>query len=167
MTGTEWHDGVMTIEQDRVGELLRDFAVGYGELTRHMGETIDLPASDAMGLAEIAIAPTVGPPMTPARLARHVGLTSGATNALINRLESRGLVVRSRESEDRRIVTLRPTPHAAASVGNFAAQSGGGLEAILTALDPVAARAITAFLTDVTETIEEANKNLRQARREK
>lgn len=155
----------MTTEQDRVGELLRDFAVGYGELTRHMGETIDLPASDAAGLAEIAVAAGSGTPMTPAVLSRHVGLTSGATNALINRLERRELVVRSRESDDRRIVTLRPTPRAAASVGEFAQQSGGGLEAILKGLKPQDAQTIAAFLSDLTGTIENANKKLRETKR--
>ena len=155
----------MTDEQDRVGELLRDFIVGYGELTRHMGESIDLPASDAAGLAEIAIAASEGEPLTPARLARHVGLTSGATNALINRLERRELVTRSRESDDRRIVTLRPTPQAAASVGEFAAQAGGGLEESLRALDPTSARIIAGFLSDITSSIDEANRRLRNARR--
>lgn len=154
----------MTDEQDRVGELLRDFVVGYSELIRHMGETIDLPGSDAAGLAEITVAADQGQPMTPARLARHVGLTSGATNALINRLERRDLVTRSRESEDRRIVTLRPTPQAAASVGAFAAQSGGGLERVLRSLDPTSARIIAGFLGDIVRTVEDANTTLRAAR---
>lgn len=155
----------MTDEQDRVGALLRDFVVGYGELTRHMGETIDLPGSDAVGLAEIAVASGQGVPMTPARLARHVGLTSGATNALINRLERRELVTRSRESDDRRIVTLRPTPRAATSVGEFAEQSGGGLEEVLRRLDPTSARIIAEFLGDITTSIEDANTRLRRGRR--
>lgn len=153
----------MTSEQDQVLNLLRSLVVGFGELTRHMGETIELPASDAVGLAEITAAANSGELMTPARLARHVGLTSGATNALINRLERRELVVRSRESTDRRTVTLRPTPHAAASVGEFAQQSGAELQALMDRLEPAAAHTIASFLVELTSTIEESNKKLRSA----
>lgn len=50
-----------------------------------------------------------GHPLTPARLTERVGLSSGATSTLLNRLENAGHIVRTREQSDRRIVTLRST----------------------------------------------------------
>ena len=38
-------------------------------------------------------------------------LSSGATTALLNRLEQAGHIVRSREHADRRIVTIRSSPN--------------------------------------------------------
>lgn len=156
----------MTAEQDRVRDLLRIFAVGYNETVRHLGVAMDLPGSDAAGLTEIAGAMASGSLMTPARLARHVGLTSGATNALINRLERRGLVERSRESADRRVVTLRPTAVAAARAGAFAASAGGELEVLMNRLEPAKATIIADFLAQLTSTVEDVNRRLRAAHRQ-
>lgn len=46
-------------------------------------------------------------PLTPGRLREHLGLTSGAVTACLDRLERAGHIVRSRESEDRRVVHIR------------------------------------------------------------
>ncbi|MFF0745940.1 MarR family winged helix-turn-helix transcriptional regulator [Streptomyces sp. NPDC004111] len=45
-------------------------------------------------------------PLTPGRLREHLGLTSGAVTACLDRLESAGHIRRSRESADRRVVHL-------------------------------------------------------------
>jgi DNA-binding MarR family transcriptional regulator len=47
---------------------------------------------------------------TCADIARHMGHDSGATTRLIDQLEARGLVVRKRSQEDRRVVNLSLTP---------------------------------------------------------
>lgn len=47
---------------------------------------------------------------TSAALARDLAYDKGATTRLIDQLEARGWVVRSREHEDRRLVALRLTP---------------------------------------------------------
>ncbi|MFD6972297.1 MarR family winged helix-turn-helix transcriptional regulator [Streptomyces sp. NPDC059949] len=46
-------------------------------------------------------------PLTPGRLREHLGLTSGAVTACLDRLERAGHITRSRESEDRRVVNIR------------------------------------------------------------
>ncbi|GAB7110841.1 MarR family winged helix-turn-helix transcriptional regulator [Streptomyces phaeofaciens JCM 4814] len=62
-----------------------------------------LHATDVQALAAILDAET---PMTPKGLREHLGLTSGAVTACVDRLERAGHVRRVRESADRRVVHL-------------------------------------------------------------
>jgi DNA-binding MarR family transcriptional regulator len=48
---------------------------------------------------------------TAGRLATHTGLTSGATTAVIDRLERAGFVKRRRDPGDRRVVVIEAQPH--------------------------------------------------------
>jgi DNA-binding MarR family transcriptional regulator len=52
------------------------------------------------------------PGLTAGELAEAVGLSRGAVTTALDRLERRGLVKRARDPEDRRRVTLQPTPEA-------------------------------------------------------
>jgi DNA-binding MarR family transcriptional regulator len=52
------------------------------------------------------------PGITAGELAEAVGLSRGAVTTALDRLEQRGLVKRARDPEDRRRVTLQPTPEA-------------------------------------------------------
>ncbi|MEV8346939.1 MarR family winged helix-turn-helix transcriptional regulator [Streptomyces niveus] len=89
---------------------LRAFAVELrrmnGEINRLVhGFAADqgLHATDIQALAAILDAET---PLTPGRLRDHLGLTSGAVTACLDRLERAGHIRRSRESADRRVVHL-------------------------------------------------------------
>lgn len=62
-----------------------------------------LHATDVQALAAILDAEQ---PMTPGRLGEHLGLTSGAVTACVDRLERAGHIRRVRESSDRRVVHL-------------------------------------------------------------
>lgn len=93
-------------------EALRAYAVRYQESAHQLAVWMGLPTSDGTALGEVIWAEQEGHPLSPARLSERLGMTSGATNALVNRLERQGLVSRSRESTDRRIVSLRVTPSA-------------------------------------------------------
>ncbi|MEU4084646.1 MarR family winged helix-turn-helix transcriptional regulator [Streptomyces aureus] len=68
-----------------------------------------LHATDVLALAAILDAPE---PLTPGRLREHLGLTSGAVTACLDRLERAGHVRRVRESPDRRVVHLHYVPDA-------------------------------------------------------
>ena len=52
------------------------------------------------------------PGLTAGELAVAVGLTPGAVTTVLDRLEKRGFVTRTRDPEDRRRVTLKPTSEA-------------------------------------------------------
>ncbi|MDQ0986730.1 MarR family winged helix-turn-helix transcriptional regulator [Streptomyces sp. V2I9] len=92
-------------------EALRVYGGRYAELSRSFAAHLGLYATDATALLEIIAAEEQGAPISPARLSKRILLSSGATTSLLNRLESAGHIVRSREHSDRRVVTLRSSPH--------------------------------------------------------
>ncbi|UKF81165.1 MarR family winged helix-turn-helix transcriptional regulator [Clavibacter californiensis] len=97
-------------------ERLRDYTTAFYESVRQLAAAVGLPMTDTTALAEVIWAETAGRALSPARLSEKLHLTSGATTALINRLEGGGHLERSRESADRRVVTLRPTAASRARV---------------------------------------------------
>ncbi|MDA3804059.1 MarR family transcriptional regulator [Clavibacter sp. CT19] len=103
-------------DRSEVLERLRDHTTAFDESVRQLAAAVGLPTTDTTALAEVIWAETAGRALSPARLSERLHLTSGATTALVNRLEGGGHIVRSRESDDRRIVTLRPTAGSKARV---------------------------------------------------
>jgi len=95
---------------------LRDHTTAFDESVRQLAAALGLPTTDTTALAEVIWAETAGRALSPARLSERLHLTSGATTALVNRLEGGGHLERSRESADRRVVTLRPTTASRARV---------------------------------------------------
>ena len=104
----------MSIETARheVLEALRRYVEGYQESIAEFARWMGIPMTDATALGEIMWAESGGRPLSPSTLAGRLKITTGATNAVINRLEAKSLVARSREHTDRRAVTLRATPSA-------------------------------------------------------
>lgn len=80
------------------------------DLGRAFARRMKMHPTDAAAIVEIIRAEDRGQPLTPARLAERIGLTSGATSILLNRLEEAGHVLRERGHADRRLVTLHSTP---------------------------------------------------------
>ena len=131
----------------QVLEALRHYAVTYQESAHQLARWMDLPTVDGTALGEVIWAEREGVPLTPAKLSSRIGLTSGATTALRNRLEAQDLVARSRESTDRRVVTLRATEQAHEHIAPFLRRGGAALEAALDDYDDEALEAVRAFLT--------------------
>ena len=75
-----------------------------------------LHATDVQALGAILDADV---PLTPGRLREHLGLTSGAVTACLDRLERAGHVRRARESSDRRVVHLYYEPGAKSAARSF------------------------------------------------
>lgn len=96
-----------------------DLAADYTDLTHHLARWLGVHSADAAALAEILYAEDSGRPLSPARLARRIGLSSGATSSLLNRLEKADLLIRTREHDDRRIVMLRSVPAVSVQAGHF------------------------------------------------
>jgi MarR family transcriptional regulator, organic hydroperoxide resistance regulator len=142
---TDW-----TSAQVEVMQRLHDWAVGFGELNQRLAAWMHLPGSDANALGQIVWAAESGAPLSPAELARRIGMTSGATTVLLNRLESAGHIRRSRESADRRRVTLRPDPAARERAREFVARAGAGIAETLQTTDERDLRTVIAFLARIT-----------------
>ncbi|MFE6041470.1 MarR family winged helix-turn-helix transcriptional regulator [Streptomyces sp. NPDC056452] len=90
-----------------------------GEINRLVhafAHTQGLHATDVQALAAILDADV---PLTPGRLRDHLGLTSGAVTACLDRLERVGHIRRSRDSADRRVVHLHYEPTAKAAARSF------------------------------------------------
>nr|GID88484.1 hypothetical protein Ade03nite_74080 [Actinoplanes derwentensis] len=90
---------------------LVDLLNAYSGEAQHIGHAFAsqhrLHNTDMHALLAVMQAERRGTPLTPGKLGESIGLTSGATTALIDRLERGGHLRRSRESADRRVVHLR------------------------------------------------------------
>ena len=89
-------------------ELLRRMVALAGDLSTSSG----LHPSDLAALRALDAAAGTGVAVN--TLGAQLGLSSGATTALVDRLERHGLVQRTRDPQDRRrvLVTLTPQAHA-------------------------------------------------------
>ncbi len=88
-----------------VNRLVHGFAADQG-----------LHPTDVQALSAILDSPV---PLTPSLLRQHLGLTSGAVSACVDRLERAGHITRVRESADRRVVHLRYVPGAQARARSY------------------------------------------------
>lgn len=120
----------------RVFERLRTFAADYTYLNRQLAAWLGVHTADAAAYAEILYAQDRGEPLTPAQLAKRLPMTSGATTSLLNRLEAAGLIIRSRESQDRRVVTLRSDPAIRREAPRFFGPLTERLEAVTSGYGP-------------------------------
>lgn len=152
---TDWTD-----DEVAVMHRLRDWAATFDELNRGLSSWMRLPVSDANALGEIVWAEQSGTPISPAGLARRIGMTTGATSVLLDRLEAAGHVARHRESTDRRRVTLRPTDSARAESGRFLAFAGTEIATAVRSADPDELRAASTFVARMTTAAASANARL-------
>lgn len=152
---TEW-----TSTQVEVMHRLRDWVVDFGELNQHLATWMRLPGTDANALGQIIWAAESDTPLSPAQLARQLGMTTGATTILLNRLEAAGHLQRTRESADRRRVTLRPTPAARDRARQFLGLAGTEIAHVLHTTPPNELRAVATFLARMTAAADEANSRL-------
>ncbi|MGX6601471.1 MarR family winged helix-turn-helix transcriptional regulator [Micromonosporaceae bacterium Da 78-11] len=93
--------------RDELVELLRSYSIEAQQVAEAFAQRQGLHPTDLQALIAVMRAEGAGDPLTPGRLGDAVGLSSGATTAVIDRLERAGHLRRSRESADRRVVHLR------------------------------------------------------------
>lgn len=150
-----WRD-----EQVEVMERLRDWADTSVELNQHVSAWMGLPTSDANALGHITWSAESGRPLSPAQLARRIGMTSGATSVLLRRLEQGGHITRERSTTDLRRVSLHPTSAARERTRSFMAFSGTEIAATVRSADPDELRLVAAFLARMVEAGRAANERL-------
>ena len=133
---------------------MRSYGTTFTEVSRRFAAWLDLHYTDAVALLEVAEAEQRGDPLSPARLSERVALTSGATTALINRLEQARHVIRTREHSDRRVVTLHTTEHVGALAEEFFGPLGARLDATMAKYPPEQLRQFETFVADLRATME-------------
>ncbi len=117
--------------QRRVIETLFAFSAAQNELARLFARSRGMHMTDASAIVQIIEAEERGKPLTPARLAERISLTSGATSILLNRLEEGGHIQRTRENPDRRVVTLHASVEIEESADAFYEPLARQLRAVL------------------------------------
>jgi DNA-binding MarR family transcriptional regulator len=145
----------VAILRARVMEELRGYGSTFTEVSRRFAAWLSLHYTDAVALLAVAEAEQRGDPLSPARLSERVSLSSGATTALINRLEQAHHVVRSREHTDRRVVTLHTTEPVGALAEEYFGPLGTRLDAMMSKYPPEQLRQFETFVTELRNTMEE------------
>lgn len=88
-------------------DLMRIYSVEAQHVVDTFAQRHGLHSTDMRALLAVLRAERGGDPLTPGRLGETLGLSSGATTAVIDRLAKAGHLRRTRESADRRVVHLR------------------------------------------------------------
>lgn len=119
---------------------LHQFVVAAAALDVTLGRRLSLSPSEYQAMKHLM---TAGRPLGPVELGSLIGLTSGSATTLVDRLERAGHVQRRRAAQDRRRLTLEPTPTAVASA-----------EQQLQPLENVLSRALETYSTEERQVIE-------------
>ncbi len=93
--------------REAIVELMQAYSVEAQQVGHAFAQRHGLHPTDLQALIAVMHAEGNGAPLTPGRLGEAIGLSSGATTAVIDRLERAGHLRRTRESSDRRVVHLR------------------------------------------------------------
>ncbi|MCE3556422.1 MarR family winged helix-turn-helix transcriptional regulator [Pseudonocardia sp. RS11V-5] len=146
--------------RDELVRLLQGYATESARLAQAFSEQHGLHTTDLHALIAVLNADRVGEPLTAGRLGAHLGLSSGATTALVDRLERHDYVRRGRDERDRRRVVLRYGP-AAAEIGRaFFGPLGAGMDVMLEGYDEAELAAVVRFLAGVTELVAERRRQV-------
>jgi DNA-binding MarR family transcriptional regulator len=100
-------------------DLMQDYSIAAQQLGDVFAQTHGLHPTDLQALISVMRAERRDEPLTPGRLGEALSLSSGATTAVIDRLERAGHLRRTRESSDRRVVHLRYAAPAQALASAF------------------------------------------------
>ncbi|WP_327257339.1 MarR family transcriptional regulator [Streptomyces sp. NBC_01244] len=87
--------------------------------------------------------------MSPARLSERIPLSTGATTALLNRLEAAGHITRVREHSDLRVITLRSGGHIQARADEFFGPLADRLAAAMSHYPPQLLDEFDSFMADL------------------
>lgn len=135
-------------------EGFRTYGGIHVEMSRRFAACLGLHSTDATALLEIISAEERGETLSPARLSARISLSSGATTALLNRLEGAGHIVRSREHTDRRVVTLRSSAYIQERADEFFDPLAGRVDATMSRYPPELLEQFETFLGDMCATLE-------------
>ncbi len=106
---------------------VRDYGVHLTLFRNAMSEWAGVNPTD-MECLRLLFAKTVA---TPSELARHTGLTSGATTAMLDRLEKAGLIERRPNPADRRGFLISPAKSASDRAASWFASARDAQDALL------------------------------------
>jgi DNA-binding MarR family transcriptional regulator len=148
-------------DQISLEELIRKLSSELIQVQRFAAEQAGLNYTDLMALFFIREGHDQ---TTPKALAEHLGLTSGATTILLNRLDTRGYIVRHPHPSDRRGVLLSLGPAAKSDKYLAVRDRLYALNSqIYASLSPDESRIVRRFLRDLLSNTHDALREIRGA----
>lgn len=140
--------------------LLQEFTQASDRFVDTTSSDNSMHRSDLNALSVIMRHEQAGQPPTASMLGRELHLSAPATSALVNRLERSGHVVRQRSEDDRRVVRISVTDHAASEGRRM---FGPLARALLQAIDGYTEAdiaLISRFMADASRAVDDAAKKL-------
>ena len=134
-------------------DLLRSYSVESYRLAEVFAEAHGVHHTDLRALVAVLHAERSGEPLTPGELAAAIGLSSGATTALIDRLERTGHLRRARDDPDRRRVRLHYDPAGLALAQAFFGPLGDQSDRVMDAFTADELEAVARFLRAMKQTV--------------
>ncbi len=132
---------------DEVGARARALLREGAALGAQLAERTARPTTDSRALQ--LLDRLAGEVLTPSRLAQDLGLSPGATTALVDRLVDAGLVERVRDLPDRRQVRLQLSPAATSFGAELLQPWAQRIDRATARLSAADAAVIARFLDDV------------------
>ncbi|HEX4212678.1 MAG TPA: MarR family transcriptional regulator [Candidatus Dormibacteraeota bacterium] len=145
------HDGDGAEARRRVLAQLRVLGREMGEMSRRVSRSMGLHDTQLRAVDQLLRSEH----LSPGDLSRRLGLSTGATTALIDNLEQLGHARRRPHPEDRRRVVLEATEHARQEGGQAFRPLGATFAAMLEGYDRQELEAIDRFLADLRRSIAE------------
>ena len=128
--------------------LLQRHAVEAVRLNRAFAEHHGLHPTDWSALMAVMHGDRSGTPLTPGELGQRMGMSSGATTAVVDRLERAGHVRRVPDERDRRRLTLHRAENAAALLGAFFDPLNASMDTVMIGYSPPELAAVQRFLAE-------------------
>jgi DNA-binding MarR family transcriptional regulator len=146
---------------DELVELMHRYSLAAQQLGATFAQRHRLHPTDLQALIAVMLAERDGDPLTPGRLGEALGLSSGASTAVIDRLEKAGHLRRTRESSDRRVVHLRYGEPGMAIAVSFFRPMGVRSRAVIGQFSPAEQQVIRRYLVGMTDAIQAHHRAVR------
>ena len=140
--------------------LLQRYVVEAVRLGRVFAEKHHLHPTDWAALLAVIQGDRVGRPLTPGELGQCLGISSGATTAVLDRLERAGHVRRVRDDRDRRRMTVHRAESAAALLHTFSEPLDAAMDAIVVGYSGGELAVVQRFLDDAIGQVAEHRRHL-------
>lgn len=148
--------------QGAIADALRTYAVEMEQYINTAGATANIHRTDLNGLSHAMEAAEAGTRLTPGELAARMGLSPSATTTMIDRLESAGHIRRSRDSTDRRVVTITITDHAQKTGFEIFYPLTQAFEAVMAHYSSTELQLVHRFLPQTAEAIRNTHSDTRE-----
>jgi DNA-binding MarR family transcriptional regulator len=128
--------------------LLQRYVIEAVRLGRAFAERHNLHPTDWAALLAVVHGDRVGTPLTPGDLGECLGISSGATTAVVDRLERAGHVRRVRDDRDRRKLTLHRAESAMVLLSAFSGPLDAAMDNIVVGYSDGELAVVRRFLGD-------------------